>query len=167
MEEINLFLAHAVELECESARRYEELAESMRADGNKPVEKFFRKMATFSRKHLADAIARGGFRRLPVLQPHEYIWPDGVSPEKFGWIGVDTMMDVHLALELALDSERRGQAFYAGFASASADPDVRHMALEFAAEEAEHVAELEKWIDRYAPQEDRSYLSSANRKTEV
>ena len=167
MEEINLFLAHAVELECESARRYEELAESMRVDGNKAVEKFFRKMATFSRKHLADAIARGGFRRLPVLEPHEYNWPDGVSPEKFGWVGVDAMMDVHLALELALDSERRGQAFYADFASASADPDVKAMAHEFATEEAEHVAELEKWIDRYAVQEDRSYLSTANRKPEA
>lgn len=163
MDPISIFLAHAVELECESARRYEELAESMRAYGNKAVEKFFRKMATFSRKHLADAIARGGFRRLPVLQPHEYTWPGGVSPEKFGWIGVDAMMDVHLALELALDSERRGQAFYAGFASAFADPDVRHMALEFAAEEAEHVAELEKWIDRYTVHEDRSYLSTAHR----
>ena len=156
MEYINLFLAHAVELEREAARRYEDLAESMRADGSVAVEKFFRKMATFSRKHLAQAMARGGFHHLPALAATEYVWPDGVSPEQFDWIGVDTMIDVHNALDIALDGERRGQAFYAGIASASMDPEVRTMAKEFAAEEAEHVAELEKWIGRYAASTEES-----------
>ena len=144
MEDINLFLAHAVELEREAARRYEELAESLRADGNAEVEKFFRKMATFSRKHLALAMERGGFRHVPALTAKEYLWPDGISPEQFDWIGVDAMIDVNNALDLALDGERRGHAFYAGIASTTADPEVRVMAEEFAEEEAEHVAELEK-----------------------
>jgi rubrerythrin len=149
VEDINLFLAHAVELEREAARRYEELAESM---GNAEVEKFFRKMAAFSRKHLALAMERGGFRQLPALSAEQYLWPDGVSPEQFDWIGVDTMMDVHSALDLALDGERRGHAFYAGIAVISRDPEVKAMAGEFAGEEAEHVAELEKWIARFAAQ---------------
>jgi rubrerythrin len=71
MEDINMFLAHAVELEREAARRYEELADSMRTDGNAAVEKFFRKMAVFSRKHLAQAVERGGFRQIPALKPTE------------------------------------------------------------------------------------------------
>lgn len=148
MEDIKVFLAHAVELERESARRYEELAASMRADGNETVETFFRKMASFSRNHYADAMERGGFRRLPALSRGEYSWPDGVSPEQFGWIGVDAMIDVKHALELALDSERRGHDFYAGIAASSTDHEVKVMAREFAAEEAEHVAELERWIER-------------------
>lgn len=152
MEDINVFLAHAVELEREAARRYEELADSMRTDGNAAVEKFFRQMAIFSRKHLALAMERGGFRHLPVLAVEGYAWPDGISPEQFDWIGVDCMIDASNALELALDGERRGHAFYAGIASTTGDPEVRVMAQEFAAEEAEHVAELEKWIGRYAPQ---------------
>ncbi|GBL45186.1 observed by proteomics Citation: proteomics from VerBerkmoes et al. (2003) unpublished [Sulfuriferula multivorans] len=152
MEDINVFLAHAVELEREAARRYEELADSMRTDGNAAVEKFFRKMAVFSRKHLALAMERGGFRQLPVLAAEGYSWPDGISPEQFDWIGVDCMIDVNNALDLALDGERRGHAFYADIASTTGDPEVRMMAQEFAAEEAEHVAELEKWIGRYAPQ---------------
>ena len=156
MEDINLFLAHAVELEREAARRYEELAESIRADGNAEVKKFFRKMATFSRKHLALAMERGGFRHVPALTAEEYLWPDGISPEQFDWIGVDTMIDVNNALDLALDGERRGHAFYAGIASTTADPEVRVMAEKFAAEEAEHVAELEKWIGRYAGKTEKS-----------
>jgi rubrerythrin len=150
MEDIKLFLAHAVELEREAARRYEELADSMRTDGNAAVEKFFRQMAVFSRKHLAQAVERGGFRQIPALTPAEYVWPDGLSPEQFDWIGVDSMIDVNNALGIALDGERRGHAFYADIAAVTGDPDVRAMAQEFAAEEAEHVAELEKWIGRYA-----------------
>jgi rubrerythrin len=152
MEDINLFLAHAVELEREAARRYEELADSMRTEGNAAVEKFFRKMAVFSRKHLAQAIERGGFRQVPALSADAYVWPDGISPEQFDWIGVDCMIDTKNALELALDGERRGQAFYAEIASFTGDPEVRIMAREFAEEESEHVAELEKWIGRYAGQ---------------
>lgn len=158
MEDINVFLAHAVELEREAARRYEELADSMRTDGNTEVEKFFRQMAIFSRKHLALAMERGGFRQLPVLAAEGYAWPDGISPEQFDWIGVDCMIDANNALELALDGERRGRAFYADIASTTGDPEVRMMAQEFAAEEAEHVAELEKWIGRYASQTEKHRL---------
>ncbi len=148
MEDIRQFLAHAVELEREAARRYEELAESMRAESNAEVEKFFRRMATFSRKHLALAMERGGFRHLPVLSAEDYVWPDGISPEQFDWIGVDGLMDVSYALNLALDGERRGRAFYADVATTTGDPEVKAMAEEFADEEAVHVAELEKWIAR-------------------
>lgn len=149
MEDINLFLAHAVELEREAARRYEELAESMKTEGNREVEQFFRRMALFSRKHLAQAVERGGFRDLPALPAQDYQWPDGVSPEQYDWIGVDGMLDVHRALALALDGERRGHAFYAGIATVTRDPEVRARAREFAEEEAEHVAQLEKWIERH------------------
>ncbi|MBZ0091954.1 MAG: ferritin family protein [Sulfuricellaceae bacterium] len=152
MDDVQLFLAHAVELEREAARRYEELAETMRTERNAEVEAFFRRMAAFSRKHLALAVERGGFRRLPALSASEYLWPDGISPEQYDWIGVDALMDVCNALDLALDGEHRGYAFYAGIAAITRDPEVKAMAKEFAEEEAEHVAELKKWIARYAAQ---------------
>lgn len=150
MDDINVFLAHAVELEREAARRYEELAESMRAGSNKEVESFFRQMAVFSRKHLAQAVERSGFHQLPALSALEYSWPDGVSPEQFDWIGVDAMIDVNTALGLALNGEKRSQEFYAEIASATSDPEVKRMAEEFSDEESEHVRELEKWINRQA-----------------
>lgn len=150
MEDIHLFLAHAIALERDSARRYEELAECMKTLGNDAVAAFFRQMATYSRLHLADATERGGFRHPPQLAPQEYQWPDGTSPETAAWAGVDGFMDVAGALALALDGEQRGHAFYAGIAATTRNPRVRAMAEEFAEEEGEHVAELEQLIARCA-----------------
>jgi rubrerythrin len=56
------------------------------------------------------------------------------------------MMDAGDALLLAIDGERRGHAFYAAVAAMTRDPEVRRLAAEFADEEAQHVAELERLI---------------------
>ena len=146
MNDVERFLAHAVELEREAARRYEELAAAMRTDGNAELREFFGRMAHYSRLHLADARARGGFRSLPALAADEFEWPDGTAPETAAWAGVDAMMDGHAALELALDGERRGHAYYAAIAATTTDAELRAIAGEFAAEEAQHVAELEKLL---------------------
>jgi rubrerythrin len=144
--DVDEFLAHAVRLEYEAARRFEELADAMATHGNAEVEALFRRMAEYSRRHLAEAQARSGFHELPQLQPHEYRWADGDSPEQASWAGVDGLTDVGYALRLALDSEREGHRFYAELAEHSDDPEVRIMAAAFMQEEAEHVAELERWI---------------------
>ncbi|NRT55380.1 ferritin-like domain-containing protein [Sphaerotilus uruguayifluvii] len=144
MNDVERFLAHAIALEREAARRYEELAAAMQTDGRAELKAFFARMAHFSRLHLAEAQARGQWRDLPVLAEHEYDWPDGIAPETADWAGVDAQMTVRSALELALESERRGHAYYAAVAALAQDPDVRHLAAEFAAEEAEHLAELER-----------------------
>lgn len=146
MDKVEHFLAHAIQLEREAARRYEELAESMATDGNRELKSFFARMAGFSRKHLGDAMVRGGFREVPRLGADEYQWPDGTAPETAGWEGVDAMMSAREALALALESERRGHAYYAAIAATSADPEVRRLAHDFAQEEAEHVRELERRI---------------------
>ncbi len=151
MDDIHLFLAHAIRLETDSARRYEELATSMQTLGSADVAAFFRQMAHFSRLHLAEATERGGFRHPPVLKPEEYHWPDGTSPETAAWAGVDGFMDVPGALALALDGEQRSQAFYADIAATTVNPRVKRMAEEFAKEEGEHVAALEKRIAGNAP----------------
>lgn len=146
MNTVERFLAHAIQLEREAARRYEELAAAMQTDGNRELKVFFARMAYFSRKHLAEAQARGGFRELPQLAPHEYEWPDGTAPETADWAGVDAQMDALDALQLALASERRGHAYYAAIAATTPDIELCGIAGEFAAEEAEHIVELEKLI---------------------
>jgi len=144
-----LFLAHACVLEEDAANRFSDLSESMKTYGNAEIAAFFGQMAKFSRMHLADARARSGFRTLPDLKPEEFQWPDGESPESTSMEGSHYLMTVEYALDLALDSERRGQAFYAEVARSTTDSEVRMMAEEFAAEEAEHVAQLEVWAKRY------------------
>lgn len=146
MDRITVFLAHAVKLETEAMRCFEDLAEAMRSWGNPEVESFFRRMAEYARLHQGDAMARAGFRGLPQLAPGEWEWPDGQSPERPEWIGVDGLMDVSSALGLALESERRSRDFYRHIADTSPDAKVRVMAAEFAKEEAGHVAEVEARI---------------------
>lgn len=146
MNDVERFLAHAIQLEREAARRYEELSAAMGTEGNRELKSFFGRMAHFSRLHLAQAAERGGFRELPVLQPDEFEWPDGTSPETAGWAGVDALMSPRAALDLALAGERSGHAYYAAMAATTTDAELRDIASEFASEEAEHVRELEKLI---------------------
>ena len=146
MNDTERFLVHAIALEREAARRYEELAAAMQTEGNGELKRFFARMAHFSRLHLADAQARGGFRTLPVLAAHEFEWPDGIAPETADWAGVDALMDGRAALELALTSERRGHAYYAAVAALAQDRELKALAREFADEEAQHVAELERLL---------------------
>ena len=152
MNDVERFLAHAIQLEREAARRYEELTAAMQTDGNAELKLFFARMAHYSRKHLAEAQARGGFRTLPVMAPEDFDWPDGTSPETAAWAGVDAQMQALDALHLALASERRGHAYYAAIAATTRDRELREIATEFADEEAQHVAELERLVAARAPQ---------------
>lgn len=146
MNDVERFLAHAIALEREAARRYEELSAAMGTEGNRELREFFDRMAHFSRLHLKDAQDRAGFRDLPSLDADEYDWPDGTAPETADWVGVDAHLDVRGALALAIESERRGHAYYASIAATTTDAELRGLAGEFAAEEAEHLAALEKLI---------------------
>ena len=146
MNDVERFLAHAIQLERDAARRYEDLTAAMQTDGNAEVRAFFARMAYYSRKHLAEAQARGGFREIPVLAAEDYDWPEGTSPETAEWAGVDGQMDTADALQLALASERRGHAYYAAIAATTPDQELRAIATEFADEESQHVIELERLI---------------------
>jgi rubrerythrin len=151
MDDVNLFLAHAIQLERDAARRFEDLMHSMQTAGNREVEGLFRRLGDFSRRHLKSAMARGGFRSLPELSVAEFQWPDGVTPEAAGWSGVDDGIDVLGALQVALAGERSGHAYYEAIARGTGDPEVARMARSFAEEEAQHVSELERWVARFAP----------------
>ena len=47
---------------------------------------------------------------------------------------------------MALDAESAGLAFYDNVLQTTTDPEIRVLAREFVEEEAQHVAELERWI---------------------
>ena len=143
MDSIHTFLAHAIRLEAAAAQRSDELADAMQTWGNKDVEAFFRRMADYSRLHLKEAMARAGFRQITELPDDGYEWPDGVPPESSDWWGVDGLMGIEHAIEMALEGERRGLEYYEHIARIASNPKVKAAAEEFAAEEREHVAELE------------------------
>jgi rubrerythrin len=146
-DSIESFLAHSIRLEEDAALRFGQLADAMASAGNREVGALFRRLSEFSRLHLGEARARAGFRELPGLAPDEYSWPDLESPETAAIWAADPLIGREQALEIALDAERAGLAYYTSMLEATADPEVRACAREFVAEEAQHVAELERWLD--------------------
>jgi rubrerythrin len=149
MNDVAEFLAYAIKLEEDAAARFSDLAESMKTYGNREVAEFFGKMAHFSRLHLAEARKRAGFHKLPDMKPEDYKWPGDESPEATSMEGSHYLMTAEYALALALSSEESGYDFYHNVATTTKDSEIRMMAEEFAEEEAEHVAELKKWVKRY------------------
>jgi hypothetical protein len=144
MQNVDEFLAHAIRLEEEAATRLNDLSHAMKTYGNHDSAVFFGKMAHFARLHLAQARARAGYHDVPELD--EFEWLDGESPEATSMEASHYLMDLDYAMQLALTGEQQGFDFYDEIARTTEDPEIRTMAVEFAAEEAEHVAELKRWM---------------------
>lgn len=146
MKSVEEFLAYAINLESEAAERFGQLADAMDACGNNEVSKLFRRLSDYSRLHLADARARAGFREIPQIKASDFIWPGLESPETAAIWAADPFIGRDQALEIALDAETASQAYYQDVLDATTDPEISRLAKEFAEEESEHVAELQKWI---------------------
>lgn len=147
--DVEAFLAHAVLLEEQAGQRFDELADACDSYGNPEVVALFRRMAHFSRLHLEEARSRSGFRALPTLTPATTAWGGEEGPESASIMGADPYVSVRRALEIALDSERSGHAFYVACRDGLSDPEIVAFAREFSDEEAVHVAELEAWLARH------------------
>jgi rubrerythrin len=76
----------------------------------------------------------------------DYRWPDIESPEAAAIWAADPFIGIEQALQVALDAENAGLAFYADVLAQTDDPEIRVLAKEFVEEESQHVAELERWL---------------------
>ncbi len=150
IDDLTKFLDLAVQLEAEAAEGYQWLAEAMARLGNSEVAELFEKFAGFSRLHLHE-VSQRYFQETghePLLTNHAFRWPDHHSPERpqAEFSGrCDTPRD---ALKLALATEFRACDFYSAVAGQTRSPRVQQLAQEFAEEEAEHAAHLERWLAR-------------------
>ena len=111
------------------------------------MAELFKRLAHFSRLHLSDATARSGFREIPDLGPQEFEWPDIESPETAAIWAADPFIGCEQALQVALEAETAGLNFYRDILEKTADPEIKRFAKEFVAEESQHVAELERWLE--------------------
>jgi hypothetical protein len=141
-------LVHALELEQESSTHYQQLADSMEIHHNQT----WRPVSSSSepqRRARARIGARARDIALPRIAPWEFKWDCPGSPEGGGdpHAAISYQMTAVQALELALHNETRGQAFYAHTAALSADAEVRQLATEMSAEEAEHVEMLRDLLE--------------------
>jgi rubrerythrin len=148
IESLPEFLAHALELEIESAERYRDLADVMHVHNNPEVAELFRKLAAYGDRHAAEVQQRAAAYQLPVISPWDFKWSCPEPPESPCMADTHYLMTKCQALELALHNEVRGRDFYAAVAARTKDPAVRAAAAEMAAEEGGHVDMLRAWFAR-------------------
>jgi len=138
---------HAIAIESEAAARYAQLAGAMAAQGNLEAAAVFSLLGKAERRHLEVLQQRAQGLTLPRLDA-DYSWREPDGPETVTLDpGGAPVMPVR-ALALALDAELRARAFFEQAARVCGDEETRVLALEMAAEEAEHAALIEGMIAR-------------------
>jgi rubrerythrin len=140
--------AHAIAIEREAAERYAELAQHMADLGNESVAELFGRLAGFEAEHLETLLRRTDGVGVPEVAAAAYRWLDTGAPETAARDLVFRLMTPHNALEVALGAERRAQAFFEHVFATAADPALRALAQEMAAEEREHVRLVEELLAR-------------------
>ncbi|MDP6344169.1 MAG: ferritin family protein [Alphaproteobacteria bacterium] len=143
-------LAYAYAMENEAAERYQDLADQMFACNNDDVAELFARLAAIEAKHAKELVEVHGASPAPMA-PGAYRWDSLESPENLPFAEMHYLMVPHQALQLALAAERRALLFYRDIAEQTDSDDIRALASEFAAEEAEHVRIVEEWLERYPP----------------
>jgi rubrerythrin len=131
--------AHAIAIEEEAAERYAEFAEHMDDEGREDLARVFAMLAATEAEHLEALERRTSGVKLPAIAPGRYSWLYGQSPEAPVRELVYRLMTPRQALSIALDAERRAQAFFEQVCWSADDPALRSLAREMAAEEREHV----------------------------
>jgi rubrerythrin len=138
--------AHALAIEREAAERYTEFSQRMLDLGNEAAARVFASLARFETEHLMALERRTEGVALPQLPPSEYRWLGSAAPETVAREFVFRLMSPRDALAIALGAEKRTQAFFEWALITTADPALRVLAREMAAEESEHIALLERLL---------------------
>ena len=142
------FLGYAVKVEEDAAIHFEELAVEMAKVGNKEISELFTQLGEYSRLHLAEAKKRAGSVDVSCFMPGDHVWPDLATPERTAlWAGDPSLSRLD-ALKAALHGEKLVFEFYLTVAGHTKDAEIETLAKEFVKEESEHVAILERWIER-------------------
>lgn len=142
------FMAQAYAMELDAAERYAEFADQMEVHNNPEVAKLFRKLAEIEGLHARQILEEMGWPTMPA-PVYALQWDAAEPPETTPVDSLHYRMRPWHALQLALDNERRAEAFLAGIAKARRTPaEVRKLALEMAADEREHQRLIREWMAR-------------------
>ncbi len=140
------FRACAYALESGAAERYGELADQMETHNNREVAALFRKMAEIEGLHVERVLAG---KPKPAAPGSMVSWFGRDGAETIATDDLHYLMTPHHALTLALKGEQGAAAMFEALASEAADPVVRKLAAEMAAEEREHVQLIKTWLAKY------------------
>lgn len=142
------FMAQALAMEIEAVERYSEFADAMETHNNPEVAAMFRTMAGYEAKHAQQIMSDMGWNEAPAVSRQAVAWTGFDAPEAAPIDAVHYLMQPWHALQLALASEQRAEAFFGALAEAATNEAVRKAALELQAEEAEHVALVRAWMEK-------------------
>ena len=140
--------AHAIAIEREAAERYGEFAQRMADLGNEAAAEVFVTLARLEGEHLDALLRRTQGVTLPEFTPPEFCWLDAGAPETAARELVFRLLGPRQALAIALQAERRAQAFFERVLMSAEDPALRALAREMAMEEQEHIAMVERLLER-------------------
>jgi rubrerythrin len=139
MTSMNDFLAVALSLEIEAARRYRYLAAWWESRGERELTALFDRFAALEADHAAAVQARNSAVS-PAPTMVQSLAPR--RPDDGAWHSA--LLTPYSALALAVDEEERAWAFYRDVAAQAVDPGVRALAEALAREEREHAALLRR-----------------------
>jgi rubrerythrin len=148
MKTVSHLYAHAIAIEREAAARYSEFAERMADLGNETAAEIFATLARLEAEHLDELVRRTTGMALPELAAHEYAWLDAGAPETAARELVFRLLTPRQALEIALQGEKRAAAFFESVVLSAGDPMLCALAIEMAADEADHIVMIEKLLER-------------------
>jgi rubrerythrin len=121
---------HAIAVEREAARRYAELARRMAEQRSDEAARLFAEFALEELIHLQALRRRTAAVALPVL-PCDHSWPEqGAS------------------VASALQAEKNARAFFEQARRIAREPSARALAEEMAGEEGEHIARIERLLQK-------------------
>lgn len=147
-------VAHAMEEE--AARRYRDLAQRMRDQGETELEELFSFLARVEDKHAGQIDARAREITGKAPNPAHIRWD---LPENFDEVGPRSyLLTPYRALAIAVRNEERAFAFYSYLAASAEDEEVRKLAEDSAKDELEHAAMLRRARRRAWREEDRSHM---------
>lgn len=147
------FMAQALAMELEAAQRYNEFADAMEMHNNAQVAALFRTMAGYESKHAQQIMTEMGWTQDTAPAADPLAWPEREAPETVPIDDVHYLMRPWHALQLALAAEQRAEAFFGALVQSATSPSIRRAALELQAEEKEHVALVQAWLDKLPPPE--------------
>jgi rubrerythrin len=147
IESVAELYAHAIAIESEAAQRYAEFAQRMNDEGRDDLAAVFAGLARAESEHLKALERRTEGVVLPDLRASQYKWFDDGPPENAARELVFRLMTPRQALAIALHAEQSAHAFFEHAYWAAADPGVRALAREMAADEKEHIAALAQQLE--------------------
>jgi rubrerythrin len=140
----------AILIEEEAEERYSELAHQMALHDTPDAARFFERMAANEARHRAELTARrrDRFPGAPCTVTRAMLW-DVEAP---GYDEARAFMTERQAMETALRSEEKAEAFFAAALPVVRDADVQALFTQLRAEEVQHQARVAAELAKLAPE---------------